>query len=130
MGTEGGDLQEQDFVAGAAILDNWSDDPWSDGVQIDEMEDLAKLAVRTRNSLYEITIIEGRSGEIMVRGGRFFEELTPARLSGATLGGCFCKMRGIYVGFRMEINENGQRTVTSPVESITTLSWDESQRPQ
>ena len=114
-------MQEQDFVAGAAILDNWSDDPWTDGVQIDELEDLAKLAVRTRNSLYEITVIEGRSGEIMVRGGRFFEELTPARLSGATLGGCFCKMRGIYIGFRMEINENGQRTVTSPVQSIATL---------
>jgi hypothetical protein len=130
MGNRGGELQDQDFVAGAAILDNWSDDTWTDGVQIDEMEDLAKLAVRTRNSLYEITVIEGRSGEIMVRGGRFFGELTPARLSGATLGGCFCKMRGIYVGFRMEINENGQRTVTSPVESITTLPWDDSTKSE
>jgi hypothetical protein len=27
-------------------------------------------------------------------------------------------MRGIYVGFRMEINANGQRIVTTPVESI------------
>ena len=114
-------MPEQDFIAGAAILDNWSDDPWTDGVQIDQMEEMSKLHVRTRNSLYEITVIEGRSGEIMVRGGRYFGQLTAARLLGATLGGCFCKMRGIYVGFRMEINENGQRTVTSPVQSIATL---------
>ena len=57
--------------------------------------------------------LEGRSGEILVRGGQFFQELTPARLAGATLGGCFCKMRGIYVGFSMEINANGERTVTT-----------------
>jgi hypothetical protein len=59
-----------------------------------------------------------RSGEILLRGGQFFPELTPARLTGATLGGSFCKMRGIYVGFRMEINAHGQRFVTTPVESI------------
>jgi hypothetical protein len=111
----------QDAIPAAAILDNWSEDPWTNGLQIDRREDMEKLAVRTRNSLYEITIIEGRSGEILVRGGQFFPELTPARLAGATLGGCFCKMRGIYVGFRMEINANGQRTVTTPVESIGVL---------
>ena len=111
----------QDAIPAAAILDNWSEDPWTNGLQIDRMEDMGKLTVQTRNSLYEITIIEGRSGEILVRGGQFFLELTPARLAGATLGGCFCKMRGIYVGFRMEINANGQRTVTTPVESIGVL---------
>src|ERR1035437_2078813 len=79
---------------------------------------MEKLAIRTRNSLYEITIIEGRSGEILLRGGHLFPELTPTRLTGATLGGSFCKMRGIYVGFWMEINANGQRFVMTPVESI------------
>ena len=48
------------FPAGA-ILDNWLEDPWTNGVQVDRIaEDMEKLAVRTRNSLYEITII-GRS---------------------------------------------------------------------
>jgi hypothetical protein len=116
-------VEQQDTLAGAAILDNWTEDSWTDGVQIDKFDDTKTLLVRTRNSLYEITIIEGRSGEILVRGGRFFVELTPARLTGATLGGCFCKMRGIYVGFRMELNKDGQRTITSPVVSIATLAW-------
>jgi hypothetical protein len=30
-------------------------------------------------------------------------------------------MRGIYAGFRTEINANGQRTVTTPVDSIGIL---------
>jgi hypothetical protein len=115
-------MQEQDSVPAGAILENWSKDPWTNGVQVDRMEDMEKLVIQTRNSLYEIIIIDGRSGEILVRGGQFFPELTPARLAGATLGGSFCKMRGIYTGFRMEINTSGQRTVTTPVESIRILS--------
>jgi hypothetical protein len=115
-------MQEQDSIPAGAILDNWSKDPWKNGVQVDGMEDMEKLVIQTRNSLYEIIIIDGRSGEILVRGGQFFPELTPARLAGATLGGSFCKMRGIYTGFRMEINASGQRTVTTPVESICILT--------
>ena len=115
-------MQDQDSVPAGANLDNWSKDPWKNGVQVDRMEDMEKLVIQTRNSLYEIIIIDGRSGEILVRGGQFFPELTPARLAGATLGGTFCKMRGIYTGFRMEINASGQRTVTTPVESIRILS--------
>ncbi len=116
--TKGAAVPEQDSIMDGAILGNWSKDPWTKGLQIDSREDIEKLVVRTRNSLYEITIIEGRSGEILVRGGAFFLELSPARLAGATLGGCFCKMRGIYVGFRMEIKAIGQRIITTPVESI------------
>jgi len=35
-------------------------DKW---VQVDHMEDMEKLVVQTQNSLYEITIIEGRSAK-------------------------------------------------------------------
>ena len=101
-----------------AILDTWSQQEWDNGVQIDQMEELEQLAVRTQNSIYEITILSGRTGEVLVRGGQFFPEFTPARLSGSTLGGSFLKMRGIYVGLRMEINFNGQRIITTPVQSI------------
>ena len=114
-------MASQETIPSSAILDTWSDDPWANGLQIDHREDMETLAVRTGNSLYEITIIEGQSGEVLVRGGQFFPELTPARLTGATLGGSFCKMRGIYVGFRMELQANGQRFVTTPVESIGIL---------
>ncbi|HEX4642135.1 MAG TPA: hypothetical protein VH161_01665 [Candidatus Acidoferrales bacterium] len=111
-------MTERNSIPTGAMLDAWSQEPWTNGVQIDDREDMETLAVRTGNSLYEITVIEGQSGEILVRGGKLFPELTPARLTGATLGGSFCKMRGIYVGFRMELDAYGQRFLTTPVESI------------
>src|SRR3989338_5765559 len=94
--------QETTSLAGGTLLDAWAKDPWTHGVQIDCLNELDALAVQTRNSLYEIRILCGRTGEVLVRGGRYFPAFTPSVLSGATLGGSFLKMRGIYVGFKME----------------------------
>ena len=52
-----------------AVLDAWSDSEWNDGVQIDQIEELTTLAVQTSNSLYEITVLNGHTGEVLVRGG-------------------------------------------------------------
>jgi hypothetical protein len=109
------------LVPTGAILDHWSQQEWDNGVQIEQMEELESLAVRTQNSLYEIVILSGHQGEVLVRGGHFFPQLTPAHLAGSTLGGSFLKLRGIYVGLRMEMNVDGQRIVTTPVESIGTV---------
>jgi hypothetical protein len=109
----------------AAILDTWAQDSWDNGIQIDHLEDMQKIAVQTVNSLYEIVIIGGHEGDILVRGGKFFPELTPANLAGATMGGSFCKMRGIYVGFRMEFSAEGKRIITSPVETIAVLATED-----
>jgi hypothetical protein len=105
-------------VRAGAILDTWSNDPWANGIQIEQIEDMQKLFVQTKNSLYEITVIDRWSGKILVRGGQFFPELTPAQLAGATLWGSFLKMRGIYVGFAMEINAGDQRFLTTRVREI------------
>jgi hypothetical protein len=105
-------------IAASANLETWSSSKWEEGVQIDRLNDLDTLVVKTQNSTYEITIISGRDGDILVRGGEFFPQNTPARLSGATLGGAFLKLRGIYVGFRMEILHEGSCIITSPVNSI------------
>ncbi len=56
-----------------AMLDAWSEYDWENGVQIDQMEDRERLVVRTHNSVYEITIISGHSGEVLVRGGKIAE---------------------------------------------------------
>jgi hypothetical protein len=81
-----------------AILDAWSDSEWNEGIQIDQMEELTTLAVQTSNSLYEITVLNGHTGEVLVRGGEFFPVRTPVRLEGSTCGGSILKRRGIYVG--------------------------------
>jgi hypothetical protein len=100
-----------------AILDALSDSEWNDGVQIDQIEELTTLAVQTSNSLYEITVLNGQTGEVLVRGGEFFPERTPVRLEGSTCGGSILKWRGIYVGLRMEI-------VPQPVELVNRVEYD------
>jgi len=102
----------------SALLDNWVNHSWSDGVQLASLPDLSELIVETRNSVYEITTIDGAEREILIRGGKFFIESTAARLCGSSLRGSFLKLGGIYVGFNMEILCDGQTIVTSPVQSI------------
>ena len=58
------------------------------------------------------------SGDILIRGGRFFSEFTPARLAGSSLGGSFLKLRGIYVGFSLEIHFEKRLIITSRVRKI------------
>lgn len=100
----------------AAQLDFWTRRNWDDGVQVDQLRQLDRLQVRTRNSVYDI-IISG-SGDVMIRGGRFFPEYTRAVILGSSLGGAFLKLGGIYRGFSMEIVFDGTRIVTSPVETV------------
>ena len=103
----------------SALLDTWSSHDWTEGVQLETMQDMETLTVRTENSTYEITVISGRTGEILVRGGRFFPEFTPARLAGSSLGGSFLKLRGIYVGFSLEIHFENRLIITSRVRKIS-----------
>ena len=100
------------------ILDTWSSREWDNGFQIEALEDLDSLAVRTKNSVYEITILSRFTGEVMVRGGAFFPERTVVRLAGSTMGGSFLKMGGIYPGFSLEFQDGERRIVTSRVQSV------------
>jgi hypothetical protein len=86
------------------------------------MQVLDTLLVRTRNSLYEMTVLSAAEGEVLVRGGSFFPEWTSARLAGSSQGGSFLKLRGIYVGFKMELLHNDRTIITSPVQTIASHS--------
>ena len=71
-------------------------------MQIERLPELTTLAVRTANTLYEITVLDGVAGDVLVRGGRFFPERTPAKLNGSSFGGAILKWRGIYPGMKLE----------------------------
>ena len=102
----------------AAHLDTWVDRPWTDGVQVDALRDLDVLFVRTMNTVYQITVVTARTGEAIVRGGKYFPEPTRAVILGSSLGGAFLKLRGIYCGFALEVYAIGTRIVTSSVQSV------------
>ena len=105
----------------AAILSTWSDRDWqrADGVQLETLEHMQRVIVRTYNSVYKIFVRGGAPGSVLVRGGRFFQEFTEAHLSGSSLGGSFLKQYGIYVGLRLEFNVDGETIITSPIFSIS-----------
>lgn len=103
---------------GAADVEAWSSREWKDGLQIDTLQDLDRLSVRTRNSTYEITVLEPSTGKVLVRGGQLFPDYTTVRLSGSSLGGTFLKRHGIYVGYQLELRHAKQTILTSEIQFI------------
>ena len=110
--------QPNALIPRPGMLDRWSEQNWTNGVQINELKELDTLTVETTHHTYEITIIDPISAEVLVRGGELFRERTEARVSGASLGGSFLKIHGIYVGFKMELQIGRRHVVTSAVRSI------------
>jgi hypothetical protein len=102
----------------ACVLDTWTGHDWKDGVQLATLSDFSDLIVQTENTLYEIKVIDGKAREVLIRGGRYFPQQTPARLAGSSLRGSFLKVGGIYVGFSMEILTSETSVVTTPVRSV------------
>ena len=108
-------------VPTAADLGTWTARHWTDGVQVDELQPLEQLVIETRNSTYELPILDPRTGEALVSGGRFFAAPTRAQVAGCSLGGSFLKVRGIYAGFSLELIRDGETVVTSPVRSVSAV---------
>ena len=106
-------------VPSTAVLDNWANAEWTDGCQVDEVPVFQTLTVVTRNTFYEIVVLDGHEGWIRVRGGQFFPEWREVQLAGCSLGGSFLKLRGIYAGFCMELHVGSETIITSPVRRLT-----------
>jgi len=96
----------------------WSDHEWNGGVDFNALHGLEQFTVRTKNTRYDITVLSPATGDVLIRGGKFFPEHTRAQLAGCSLGGSFLKLRTIHAGFLMEILHGGQRIVTTRVKEI------------
>jgi len=92
------------------------------GVHLRDLAPMTTLHVQTRNSQYRIIVSAGDA--VLVEGGQFFPCLTPAHVSGASVGGSFLKVGWIGVCLRMEILVDGRRIVTSPVLDISAVPAD------
>jgi hypothetical protein len=110
------------YLPSACNLDTWSASPWADGVQLGNLHALETLEVTTKNTVYEITLMDPRSGEVLVRGGRFFPVYTRVTLAGASLAGSFLKLLGIYVGFSIEFHTDDGPIVTTRVREIAIVN--------
>jgi hypothetical protein len=89
-----------------------------EGVDIDRLDPGTALLVRTRHSLYRLVVVDGLENQVLIQGGRLFNEPTQGRLNGATASGCALKTGWISLGLRMELSVGRERIRTSPVCSI------------
>jgi hypothetical protein len=105
-------------VIAASLLDTWITYDWSDGIELASLKDFTEIRVQTRNSVYKIIVIDHQSGEILIRGGKFFIDTTAAYLAGSSHRGSFIKSGTIHVGLNLEILAGRETVVTSKVQSI------------
>src|SRR5438128_11756470 len=61
--------------------------PSSDAICLDSCEQFEKIFVNTRHSVYELIVLHGDIGDVLVRGGSKFPEFCRVRLVGSTAGG-------------------------------------------
>jgi len=102
------------------VSENCAKREWMNGVRIDELKELDTLVVKTAHHTYEITIVNPSIAEVLIRGGTFFAKRTLARVVGASMGGSSSlKIRGIYVGLKIELQIGKSRIVTSRVRQIS-----------
>ena len=105
----------------AATLDMWTAHDWSQGVLIPQLAPHDRIIVRTRNSTYVLIVTVPHTASILVRGGAFLPNFTPARLAGSSMGGGCLKLYGVYAGFQMELVTKDLPLITTRVRSVSVL---------
>jgi hypothetical protein len=103
----------------ATTIDGWVRRADDDAINLGGCEPFQRIKVKTRRSVYELIVLAGRAGEVLVRGGRFFPEFREAILTGSTAGGSALKPRSLGVGLCMEFIVGDRVVVTSPVSELS-----------
>jgi hypothetical protein len=106
-------------LADAIPFEDMATLPSDDDIQLDSCPAFERIVVTTCRSVYDIIVLSGDAGEVMIRGGHFFPEFRRARVAGSTAGGSALKVRSICAGLSMELAVNGKRFVTSRIQTIS-----------
>jgi hypothetical protein len=88
------------------------------GVDLNGLEPLTCLRIRTHNTEYKITVLAPADSRVLLQGGRFAPRPVEAELAGSSFGGHFLKVKWIGINMRLELQIGGQCIVTSPVRSV------------
>ena len=88
-------------------------------IRLESCSELESIVVRTRRSVYEVIVLSGDTGEVMIRGGQFFPEFRRATVVGSTFGGSCITLRSICVGLCLELRVDRKSFVTSRIQSVS-----------
>jgi hypothetical protein len=89
-------------------------------IQIDSCATQDTIVVNTRASVYELIVLRGEEGDVLVRGGSQFMDFRRVVFLGSTADGRSLQTRTIAIGRRMQFVYGDQLVMTSPVQSF---SW-------
>jgi hypothetical protein len=76
------------------------------------------VSVRTRNTLYRLTVVDGPARKISIRGGRLFPNGADVQLLGAVDGDDSVKDGWIVEGLQLQLITTAGPVITSVVESV------------
>ena len=76
------------------------------------------VTVRTRNTLYRLTVVDGPARQISICGGRLFHRNTDVQLLGALDGEEGVKEGWIVEGLQLQLMTSAGPVITSVVESV------------
>jgi len=93
--------------------------PRDDSIQLDSCPQFQWILMRTRRSVYDLIVLSGKAGEVMIRGGSFFPEFQLATIVGSTLGGSAVRLGSICAGCHLELHVDGKSFVTSRIETVS-----------
>ena len=77
------------------------------------------IVVNTRASVYELIVLRGDEGDVLVRGGSLFTEFRHVLFVGSTPDGVSLHPRTIDIGLRMQFICENRLVTTSAVQSLS-----------
>ena len=82
------------------------------------------IVITTRSNIYELVVLRGDRGDVLVRGGRHFTEVTPVLFLGSIADDGSVEPHTIGIGLRMKFVCGDRFVITSPVQSLSCRSAD------
>ena len=92
--------------------------PSQASIDIDSCAPFETIVVKTRSSVYELIVLRGDFGKVLVRGGEHFAKFCPALFVGSTRDSSPFERRTISIGGRMKFYVENLLIVTSAVQSL------------
>ena len=77
------------------------------------------IVITTRSSVYELVVARGDRGDVLIRGGRHFTEVTPVLFLGSIADDGSLEPHTVSIGLRMKFIWRGRLVITSPVKSLS-----------
>ena len=90
-----------------------------DTLRLGACAELDWITVRTLRSVYDVIVLSGDTGAVMIRGGDLLPEFCRATITGSLFHAVAIKPGEIAVGLKLEFVVDGRSIITSPVQEIS-----------